>query len=189
MSPPVLPPSAWPTSGSAKSPISSFLDGGQPQLSMPSCSMFDKHGHRMTSPYAGLAKRDEELFVALAGYRPRRAAGWFCASLYLVEAGARRGASFRHRRSIAQLRGKGMTSSILGRGRRYGPGAQEGASAYTSSRFKNLREACKLARDQGCRGVLPVEVAEELLYACCGSIMTRRKRFPPRQKNSRSKNL
>ena len=137
-----------------KKPDLIILDGGKPQLSAV-MEMFDKMGIDDIA-LAGLAKRDEELFVPWQDTGPVVLPGG-SASLYLVKQvrdEAHRFAITFHR----ELRGKGMTSSILDEVAGMGPVRKKALLRHFKS-FKNLREA-SLQKIKGA-GVLPVEVAEE----------------------------
>ena len=137
-----------------KKPDLIILDGGKPQLSAV-MEMFDKMGIGDIA-LAGLAKRDEELFVPWQDTGPVVLPGG-SASLYLVKQvrdEAHRFAITFHR----ELRGKGMTSSILDEVAGMGPVRKKALLRHFKS-FKNLREA-SLQKIKGA-GVLPVEVAEE----------------------------
>ena len=137
-----------------KKPDLIILDGGKPQLSAV-MEMFDKMGIDDIA-LAGLAKRDEELFVPWQDTGPVVLPGG-SASLYLVKQvrdEAHRFAITFHR----ELRGKGMTSSILDEVAGMGPVRKKALLRHFKS-FKNLREA-SLQEIKGA-GVLPVEVAEE----------------------------
>lgn len=137
-----------------KKPDLIILDGGKPQLSAV-MEMFDKMGIDDIA-LAGLAKRDEELFVPWQDAGPVVLPGG-SASLYLVKQvrdEAHRFAITFHR----ELRGKGMTSSILDEVAGMGPVRKKALLRHFKS-FKNLREA-SLQEIKGA-GVLPVEVAEE----------------------------
>ena len=137
-----------------KKPDLIILDGGKPQLSAV-MEMFDKMGIDDIA-FAGLAKRDEELFVPWQDTGPVVLPGG-SASLYLVKQvrdEAHRFAITFHR----ELRGKGMTSSILDEVAGMGPVRKKALLRHFKS-FKNLREA-SLQEIKGA-GVLPVEVAEE----------------------------
>ena len=137
-----------------KKPDLIILDGGKPQLSAV-MEMFDKMGIDDIA-LAGLAKRDEELFVPWQDTGPVVLPGG-SASLYLVKQvrdEAPRFAITFHR----ELRGTGMTSSILDEVAGMGPVRKKALLRHFKS-FKNLREA-SLQEIKGA-GVLPVEVAEE----------------------------
>lgn len=137
-----------------KKPDLIILDGGKPQLSAV-MEMFDKMGIDDIA-LAGLAKRDEELFVPWQDTGPVVLPGG-SASLYLVKQvrdEAHRFAITFHR----ELRGKGMTSSILDEVAGMGPVRKKALLRHFKS-FKNLREA-SLQEIKGA-DVLPVEVAEE----------------------------
>ena len=137
-----------------KKPDLIILDGGKPQLSAV-MEMFDKMGIDDIA-LAGLAKRDEELFVPWQDTGPVVLPGG-SASLYLVKQvrdEAHRFAITFHR----ELRGKGMTSSILDEVAGMGPVRKKALLRHFKS-FKNLREAS--LQEVKDAGVLPVEVAEE----------------------------
>ena len=137
-----------------KKPDLIILDGGKPQLSAV-MEMFDKMGIDDIA-LAGLAKRDEELFVPWQDTGPVVLPGG-SASLYLVKQvrdEAHRFAITFHR----ELRGKGMTSSILDEVAGMGPVRKKALLRHFRS-FKNLREAS--LQEIKDAGVLPVEVAEE----------------------------
>ena len=137
-----------------KKPDLIILDGGKPQLSAV-MEMFDKMGIDDIA-LAGLAKRDEELFVPWQDTGPVVLPGG-SASLYLVKQvrdEAHRFAITFHR----ELRGKGMTSSILDEVAGMGPVRKKALLRHFKS-FKNLREAS--LQEIKDAGVLPVEVAEE----------------------------
>ncbi|NPD32758.1 excinuclease ABC subunit UvrC [Eggerthellaceae bacterium zg-997] len=138
-----------------KRPDLIILDGGKPQLNAV-ISMFEEMGVEGIA-LAGLAKRDEELFV------PWQSAGPVVlpsgsASLYLVKQvrdEAHRFAITYHR----ELRGKGMTASILDEVPGMGPVRKKALLRHFKS-FKRLREA-SLDDIMEAR-VIPVEVAREL---------------------------
>ena len=137
-----------------KKPDLIILDGGKPQLSAV-MEMFDKMGIDDIA-LAGLAKRDEELFVPWQDTGPVVLPGG-SASLYLVKQvrdEAHRFAITFHR----ELRGKGMTSSILDEVAGMGPVRKKALLRHFKS-FKNLRKAS--LQEIKDAGVLPVEVAEE----------------------------
>ncbi len=137
-----------------KKPDLIILDGGKPQLSAV-MEMFDKMGIDDIA-LAGLAKRDEELFVPWQDTGPVVLPGG-SASLYLVKQvrdEAHRFAITFHR----ELRGKGMTSSILDEVAGMGPVRKKALLRHFKS-FKNLRVAS--LQEIKDAGVLPVEVAEE----------------------------
>lgn len=132
-----------------------ILDGGKPQLTAV-LAMFEKMGVNDMA-LCGLAKRDEELFVPWQDFGPVVLPGG-SASLYLVKQirdEAHRFAITFHR----ELRGKGMTASVLDEVAGLGP-VRKKALMKSFKSFKNLREASlddiKAAR------VIPDEVAEEL---------------------------
>ncbi len=113
-----------------------ILDGGLPQLNAV-IAMFDEMGvHNIA--LAGLAKRDEELFVPWQGSQPV-VLPMGSPSLYLVKAvrdEAHRFAITFHR----ELRQKGMTTSILDEVNGIGPKRKKALLRYFGS-FKNLRAA------------------------------------------------
>ncbi len=131
-----------------------ILDGGKPQLSA-ALKMFDELD--IDIPVAGLAKRDEELFVPWQDSGPVvLPAG--SSSLYLVKHvrdEAHRFAITFHR----ELRGKGMTASVLDDVAGIGPVRKKALLKHFKS-FKHLREAT--LQDIKDAGVVPTEVAEEL---------------------------
>ena len=132
-----------------------ILDGGKPQLSA-ALAMFREMGIDDIS-MCGLAKRDEELFVPWQDTGPVVLPGG-SASLYLVKQvrdEAHRFAITFHR----ELRGKGMTESILDNVAGLGPVRRKALRKHFKS-FKALREAT-LEQIQA-TGVLPDEVAHEL---------------------------
>lgn len=134
-----------------------ILDGGKPQLSA-ALSMFGKMGISDIA-LAGLAKRDEELFVSWQSSGPVVLPSG-SASLYLVK----QVRDEAHRFAIAfhrELRGKAMTLSLLDNVPGLGP-VRKKAILKAFKSFKNLRSA---SMDQIKEvGVLPEEVAEELYY-------------------------
>ena len=137
-----------------KKPDLIILDGGKPQLSAV-MQMFDQMGIHDIA-LAGLAKRDEELFVPWQDTGPVVLPGG-SASLYLVKQvrdEAHRFAITFHR----ELRGKGMTSSILDEVAGMGPVRKKALLKHFKS-FKNLRGAS--LDDILAAGVVPREVAEE----------------------------
>ncbi len=133
-----------------------ILDGGKPQLTA-ALAMFEEMGIDDIA-ICGLAKRDEELFVPWQDTGPVVLPSG-SASLYLVKQvrdEAHRFAITFHR----ELRGKGMTASILDDVAGMGPVRKKALLKHFKS-FKNLKEATldeiKAAR------VVPDEVAEELV--------------------------
>jgi len=133
-----------------------ILDGGKPQLTA-ALAMFEEMGIDDIA-ICGLAKRDEELFVPWQDTGPVVLPSG-SASLYIVKQvrdEAHRFAITFHR----ELRGKGMTASILDEVAGLGPVRKKALLAHFKS-FKNLKEATldeiKAAR------VVPEEVAEELV--------------------------
>ena len=132
-----------------------ILDGGKPQLSAV-MEMFDRMGIDDIA-LAGLAKRDEELFVPWQDTGPVVLPSG-SASLYLVKQvrdEAHRFAITFHR----ELRGKGMTASILDEVAGLGPVRKKALLKHFKS-FKNLK-AASLAEIKDAH-VVPDEVAEEL---------------------------
>lgn len=131
------------------------LDGGKPQLSA-ALDIF-KDLEIGDIPVVGLAKRDEELFVPWQDSGPV-VLPTGSASLYLVKQvrdEAHRFAITFHR----ELRGKGMTSSVLDDVAGLGPVRKKALMKHFKS-FKNLRQAdLQEIKDAG---VLPDHVAEEL---------------------------
>ncbi|WP_314010827.1 excinuclease ABC subunit UvrC [Cryptobacterium curtum] len=131
-----------------------ILDGGKPQLS----AAIEQLGSMgVDIPLAGLAKRDEELFVPWQESGPVVLPSG-SASLYLVK----RVRDESHRFAITfhrQLRGKGMTASILDEVEGIGPVRKKALLRHFKS-FKNLRQAS--LEDLEASRVLPVEVAREL---------------------------
>lgn len=138
-----------------KKPDLLILDGGKPQLSA-ALAQFAEMGVDDIS-IAGLAKRDEELFVPWQDSGPVVLPGG-SASLYLVKHvrdEAHRFAITYHR----ELRGKGMTASILDEVPGLGP-VRKKALLKRFKSFKALRTA-SLEEIKAAK-VVPVEVAEEL---------------------------
>lgn len=138
-----------------KKPDLLILDGGKPQLSA-ALAQFAEMGVDDIS-IAGLAKRDEELFVPWQDSGPVVLPGG-SASLYLVKHvrdEAHRFAITYHR----ELRGKGMTASILDEVPGLGP-VRKKALLKRFKSFKALR-AASLEEIKAAK-VVPVEVAEEL---------------------------
>ena len=132
-----------------------ILDGGKPQLSA-ALEMFERMGIDDIA-MCGLAKRDEELFVPWQDTGPVVLPSG-SASLYLVKQvrdEAHRFAITFHR----ELRGKGMTASILDDVTGMGP-VRKKALLKAFKSFKNLKSAT-LEEIKEAR-VVPVEVAEEL---------------------------
>lgn len=132
-----------------------ILDGGKPQLSA-AIEMFDEMGIDDIA-LAGLAKRDEELFVPWQESGPVVLPGG-SASLYLVK----RIRDEAHRFAITfhrELRGKGMTSSILDDVAGLGP-VRKKALLKAFKSFKHLKEAT--LEDIRDKHVVPDEVAEEV---------------------------
>ena len=113
-----------------------ILDGGKPQLSA-ALEMFEEMG-RDDIALCGLAKRDEELFVPWQDSGPVVLPGG-SASLYLVKQvrdEAHRFAITFHR----ELRGKGMTASVLDDVEGLGPVRRKALKKHFKS-FKALKEA------------------------------------------------
>ena len=132
-----------------------ILDGGKPQLTAV-LEMFDKMG-RDDIALCGLAKRDEELFVPWQDSGPVVLPGG-SASLYLVKQvrdEAHRFAITFHR----ELRGKGMTASILDDVAGLGP-VRKKALMKAFRSFKNLKAAS--LEDIKETHAVPDEVAEEV---------------------------
>lgn len=132
-----------------------ILDGGKPQLSA-ALAMFEELGIDDIA-ICGLAKRDEELFVPWQDTGPVVLPGG-SASLYLVKQvrdEAHRFAITFHR----ELRGKGMTASILDDVAGLGPVRKKALLKHFKS-FKALCQA-ELADIKAAR-LVPEEVAEEL---------------------------
>ena len=132
-----------------------ILDGGKPQLSA-ALEMFERLGVDDIC-IAGLAKRDEELFVPWQDSGPVVLPGG-SASLYLVKQvrdEAHRFAITYHR----ELRGKGMTASVLDDVAGLGPVRKKALMKHFKS-FKRLRQASfEQIRESK---VLPEHVAQEL---------------------------
>lgn len=132
-----------------------ILDGGKPQLTA-ALSMFRQLGIDDIA-LCGLAKRDEELYVPWQESGPVVLPSG-SASLYLVKQirdEAHRFAITFHR----ELRGKGMTASILDDVTGLGPVRKKALlKAFTS--FRNLKAAS--LEDIKATKVVPVEVADEL---------------------------
>ena len=131
-----------------------ILDGGKPQLSaaLEQFSEMNVEGIDL----CGLAKRDEELFVPWQDSGPVVLPSG-SASLYLVKQvrdEAHRFAITFHR----ELRGKGMTASILDEVVGMGP-VRKKALMKAFGSFKRLKQAS--LQDIKDTGVLPEEVAEE----------------------------
>ena len=138
-----------------KKPDLIILDGGKPQLTA-ALKMFDEMGIHDIA-LCGLAKRDEELFVPWQESGPVVLPGG-SASLYLVKQvrdEAHRFAITFHR----ELRGRGMTASILDDVAGLGPVRKKALMKHFKS-FKNLKAAS--LDDIKEAHVLPAEVAEEL---------------------------
>ena len=132
-----------------------ILDGGKPQLTA-AMEMFDELGIDDIA-LAGLAKQDEELFVPWEPDGPIVLPSG-SASLYLVKQirdEAHRFAITYHR----ELRGKGMTASILDDVAGIGPVRKKALYKHFKS-FKNIRNAT-LEQLRECPGITE-EVADEL---------------------------
>ena len=132
-----------------------ILDGGKPQLTA-AMEMFDEMG-RTDISLCGLAKRDEELFVPWQDSGPVVLPGG-SASLYLVKQvrdEAHRFAITFHR----ELRGKGMTASVLDGVSGLGPVRKKALLKHFKS-FRNLKKASLEQIKEA--HVLPDEVAEEV---------------------------
>lgn len=138
-----------------KKPDLIILDGGKPQLGA-ALEMFEEMGID-DIPIVGLAKRDEELFVPWQDSGPVVLPSG-SASLYLVKQvrdEAHRFAITFHR----ELRGKGMTASILDEVPGIGPVRKKALFKHFKS-MKNLRSAT-LEQIKEAK-ILPEEVAEDL---------------------------
>ena len=132
-----------------------ILDGGKPQLTA-AMEMFEEMG-RTDISLCGLAKRDEELFVPWQDSGPVVLPGG-SASLYLVKQvrdEAHRFAITFHR----ELRGKGMTASVLDDIAGLGP-VRKKALLKAFKSFRNLRGAT-VEEIKAVNGI-PDEVAEEV---------------------------
>ncbi len=132
-----------------------ILDGGKPQLTA-ALEMFEELG-RTDIALAGLAKRDEELFVPWQESGPVVLPGG-SASLYLVKQvrdEAHRFAITFHR----ELRGKGMTASVLDGVPGLGPVRKKALLRHFKS-FKNLK-AATAEQIREVKGI-PAEVADEV---------------------------
>ncbi|WP_251231341.1 excinuclease ABC subunit UvrC [Adlercreutzia aquisgranensis] len=132
-----------------------ILDGGKPQLNAV-LAMFEQMGIDDIA-VCGLAKRDEELFVPWQESGPVVLPGG-SASLYLVK----QVRDEAHRFAIAfhrQLRGKGMTASVLDEVTGLGPVRKKALMKHFGS-FRNLRAAS--LQDIVDSKAVPAEVAEEL---------------------------
>ncbi|WP_165170309.1 excinuclease ABC subunit UvrC [Adlercreutzia sp. ZJ242] len=139
-----------------KKPDLIILDGGKPQLTA-ALKMFEEMGVTGIA-LCGLAKRDEELFVPWQDTGPVVLPGG-SASLYLVKQvrdEAHRFAITFHR----ELRGKGMTASILDDVAGLGPVRKKALMKHFKS-FKNLKAAT--LEEVKAAHVVPDEVAEELV--------------------------
>ncbi len=138
-----------------KKPDLIILDGGLPQLNAV-MEQFEEMGVHDIA-LCGLAKRDEELFVPWQDTGPVVLPSG-SASLYLVKQvrdEAHRFAITFHR----ELRGKGMTASILDEVAGLGPVRKKALLKHFKS-FKRLREAS--LEDLLDAKVVPAEVANEL---------------------------
>ena len=138
-----------------KKPDLIILDGGKPQLSA-SMEMFDEMGIHDIA-LCGLAKRDEEIFVPWAPEGPIILPSG-SASLYLVKHvrdEAHRFAITFHR----ELRGKGMTASILDEVEGLGPKRKKALYKAFGS-LKNMRAASLQELEDS--HAVPKAVAEEL---------------------------
>ena len=138
-----------------KKPDLIILDGGLPQLNAV-IEQFDRMGVHDIA-LCGLAKRDEELFVPWQDTGPVVLPSG-SASLYLVKQvrdEAHRFAITFHR----ELRGKGMTASILDEVAGLGPVRKKALLKHFKS-FKNLKAAS--LQDILDAKVVPAEVAREL---------------------------
>ena len=138
-----------------KKPDLIILDGGLPQLNAV-MEQFEEMGVHDIA-LCGLAKRDEELFVPWQDTGPVVLPSG-SASLYLVKQvrdEAHRFAITFHR----ELRGKGMTASILDEVAGLGPVRKKALLKHFKS-FKRLREAS--LQDLLDAKVVPTEVANEL---------------------------
>ena len=132
-----------------------ILDGGKPQLSA-AVEMFEEM-HRDDIALCGLAKRDEELFVTWQDTGPVVLPSG-SASLYLVKQvrdEAHRFAITFHR----ELRGKGMTASILDDVEGLGPVRKKALMRHFKS-FKALRAAT--LDELKAAPSIPASVAEEV---------------------------
>lgn len=133
-----------------------ILDGGKPQLTA-ALAMFEEMGIDDIA-LCGLAKRDEELFVPWQDTGPVVLPGG-SASLYLVKQvrdEAHRFAITFHR----ELRGKGMTASVLDNVAGMGPVRKKALLKHFKS-FKNVKAAT--LEEIKAAHVVPDEVAEELV--------------------------
>ena len=131
-----------------------ILDGGKPQLS---AAMEQLGSMGVDIPMAGLAKRDEELFVPWQDTGPVVLPSG-SASLYLVK----QVRDESHRFAITfhrELRGKGMTTSILDEVAGIGP-VRKKALLKAMGGFRKLREAT--LQDIMDAHVVPDDVAREV---------------------------
>lgn len=138
-----------------KKPDLIILDGGKPQLTA-TMEMFDQMGIHDIA-LCGLAKRDEEIFVPWAPEGPIILPSG-SASLYLVK----RVRDEAHRFAITfhrQLRGKGMTASILDEVEGIGPKRKKALYRAFGS-MKNIRAAS--LEELKASHAVPDAVAEEL---------------------------
>ena len=132
-----------------------ILDGGKPQLTA-AMEMFEHMG-RTDIALCGLAKRDEEIFVPWQDTGPVVLPGG-SASLYLVKQvrdEAHRFAITFHR----ELRGKGMTASVLDDVAGLGP-VRKKALIKAFKSFRNLKQAS--LEDIKAAHAVPEDVAEEV---------------------------
>ncbi len=139
----------------AQKPDLVILDGGKPQLTA-ALEIFDELGIDDIA-LVGLAKRDEELFVPWQESGPVVLPSG-SASLYLVKQvrdEAHRFAITFHR----ELRGKGMTASVLDDVMGIGPVRKKALLKHFKS-MKNLRQAS--LEDIENSAVLPEDIAKEL---------------------------
>ena len=136
-----------------------ILDGGKPQLSA-ALEMFEQMGIDDIA-LCGLAIARRGAVRAVAGHGPRSCCPAGSASLYLVKQvrdEAHRFAITFHR----ELRGKGMTASILDDGDGFGPRCARKALLKHFKSFRNLKgatleeikEGARRA-ERGGRGALP----------------------------------
>lgn len=133
-----------------------ILDGGLPQLN--AVKQYFEENDLSSIALCGLAKRDEELFVPWQSSGPIVLPGG-SASLYLVKQirdEAHRFAITFHR----ELRGKGMTHSILDEVVGLGP-VRKKALLKAFKSFKNLRSAS--LEDIQAAKVVPDDVAREIV--------------------------
>ncbi len=131
-----------------------ILDGGKPQLT---AAMEQLGAMGVNIPMAGLAKRDEELFVPWQDSGPVVLPSG-SPSLYLVK----QVRDESHRFAISfhrELRGKAMTTSILDEVAGIGPVRKRALLKHFGG-FRKLREATE--EELTSAGVVPEEVAREL---------------------------